>query len=162
MLKKKAQLVFAMGCFAVVSSFVMRANWDNSEVAAAEQRKENNYTVVLSENKQQNEHKQKELASKLAQAQEEMNPTSSRELFDSHLAGYKDLYVIESTAYNKKKDSTDPLIQKVLHELEEKGKLIAHFEKAAEGTESGEELLKSFIEATNQLNRELYPERYNK
>ncbi|USB34849.1 hypothetical protein [Paenibacillus sp. YPG26] len=106
------------------------------------------------------EQKLKELATKAADLEAELNPTSAVEEFEEVFAGYKDLYALENAYYADQKESKDPAVQKVLNELERKGKLIAQFEnpKLAKSV-SSDSLLEKFYEETNKLNRELYPEK---
>lgn len=172
MLKKNAWIALAVCCSVVVGGVVW-ANWNHNEIEASSQSKEDRYSFILSQYEEQkqianapdasteDEQKLKELTSEVAAIEEENNPKSPREEFEETFAGYKDLYAIESAMYADKQNSTDPLDQKVLHELEEKGKLIMQFENAAKNKMTVEDtLLQSFYEATDKLNRELYPERY--
>ncbi|QJC53648.1 hypothetical protein HGI30_20355 [Paenibacillus albicereus] len=107
------------------------------------------------------EQKLKELATKAADLDSALNPKSDLEEFQEVFTGYKDLHLIHSSHYEDKKDSTDPAVQKVLHSLKEKGELIARFEKLQQAKSlTGESLLSRFLDETDQLNRELYPERF--
>lgn len=113
----------------------------------------------------EDEQRLKELTSKAGELEEELNPKSAADEFNEVFAGYKDLYAIESAYYEDQQDSEDPAVQRVLKELEKKGELIAQFENQANKQElsksaSGESLLNQFMEATSELNQELYPEQY--
>ena len=111
------------------------------------------------------EQKLKELASKAGDLEAELSPLSALDEFNEVFAGYKDLYAIESAHYADQQDSEDPAVQRVLEELEQKGKLIAQFENQAQSqalskSADGESLLDQFMAATSKLNQELYPEQY--
>ncbi|MEO3945130.1 hypothetical protein [Gorillibacterium sp. CAU 1737] len=89
------------------------------------------------------------------------NPQSDRERFLQAFAGYKDLYAIESAAYADQSDSTDPAVQRVWKELERKGDVIARFEQLLTSqSEKEPSLYEAFVEETQQVNQELYPEQY--
>lgn len=111
------------------------------------------------------EQKLKELVSKAGDFEAELNPQSGFDEFNGVFAAYKDLYAIESAHYADQQDVKDPAVQRVLEELEQKGRLIAQFESLAQSQElsksaDGESLLDQFMAATSELNQELYPEQY--
>ncbi|GAE06332.1 hypothetical protein JCM10914_2485 [Paenibacillus sp. JCM 10914] len=111
------------------------------------------------------EQKLKELGSRAGELEAELHPSSAIDEFNEVFAGYKDLYAIESAYYADQQNSEDPAVQRVLIELEKKGALIAQFENQAQSqtlskSDAGESLLDQFMEATSELNKELYPEQY--
>ncbi|GAB6991942.1 hypothetical protein [Paenibacillus pini] len=111
------------------------------------------------------EQKLKELASKAGDLEAKLSPKSTLDEFNEVFAGYKDLYEIESAYYADQQDSKDPSVQRVLEELDHKGKLIATFENKAQSqalskSTNDQSLLDQFMEATSKLNQELYPEQY--
>lgn len=108
------------------------------------------------------EQKLKELASQLGDLEAELRPKSALDEFNEVLAGYKDLYAIESAYYVDQQHSEDPAVQRVIEELEQKGKLIAQFENQASNklAQNNESLLDQFMKATSELNQKLYPEQY--
>lgn len=117
----------------------------------------------------EDEQKLKELATRAANLEAEINPKSDIEKFIEVFAGYKELFTIESVYYEDQQDSEDPAVQRVLYELEQKRKLIAQLENSLLEAQSkdpdgesvyGDSLLHKFYEETNKLNQELYPERF--
>ncbi|KOP68076.1 hypothetical protein AMS62_24630 [Bacillus sp. FJAT-18019] len=117
----------------------------------------------------EDEQKLKELETRDADLEAELNLKSDLEKFNEVFAGYKELFTLESAYYEDHQNLEDPAVQQVLYELEQKGKLIAQYEKSLlkvqsedPGDESihGESLLNSFYEETNKLNQELYKERF--
>lgn len=116
----------------------------------------------------EDEQKLKELATKAADLEAELHPKSELEEFNEVFEGYNDLFAIESAYYADQHDLEDPAVQRVLYELEQKGKLIAQFENLQLKAQSedanliktlnGQSLLDKFLEETQQLNQELYPD----
>ncbi|MDH6675763.1 hypothetical protein M2277_006484 [Paenibacillus sp. LBL] len=111
----------------------------------------------------EDEQKLKELESRAGELDNELHPQSALDEFNEVFAGYKDLYAIESAYYADQQNSEDPLVQRVLKELEKKGELITQFEnlainQALNKSDAGESLLNQFMAATSELNQELYPE----
>lgn len=109
----------------------------------------------------EDEQQLKELAAEAWALKDKLNPKSPLDEFNEVFAGYKDLYKIESAYYADQQDSEDPAVQRVLYELEQKGKLIAQFEsQALSKSVKSESLLDTFMEETSKLNQELYPEQF--
>ncbi|QCT03748.1 hypothetical protein E6C60_3037 [Paenibacillus algicola] len=171
-MKKKTWVVLTVCCSIVVGGLALANLKSNHADANSPTLKEKvSYAVESYEAQKkiadapgattEDEQRLKELATRAADLELELNPQTALEEFNEVFAGYKDLYLIHSAHYEDKKDSTDPLVQQVLHQLEEKGKLIAQFEKLQMSKSvNGESLLTKFYEETDQLNRELYPDRY--
>lgn len=160
-LKKKALVVLSISCSLVFGGLALAYAAESDEG-----RKNRSDTPGAAA---ADEQKLKEAAAKTADREAELNPKSDLEQFNEVFAGYKDLYAIESAHYADQRDSDDPAVQRVLHELEQKGKLIARFESALSQAQSDrsngsnlandESLLDKFYEETQKLNQELYPDR---
>ncbi|MGF7050517.1 hypothetical protein J2T13_005066 [Paenibacillus sp. DS2015] len=172
-MKKKTWIVLTVCCSVVVGGGGLAlANMNANQVDANSPLKEKvSYAVESYEAQKQiadapgatteDEQELKELASRSADLELELNPQSVLEEFEEVFAGYKDLYLIQSAHYEDKKDSTDPAVQQVLYSLEQKGKLIAQFEKLKlSKSANGESLLENFYGETTKLNKELYPDRF--
>ncbi|WP_141502363.1 M56 family metallopeptidase [Paenibacillus luteus] len=111
----------------------------------------------------EDEQRLKELATKAADLEAELNPKSALEQFDEAFAAYKDMFAIETAHYADQQDSNDPAVQRVLYELEQKGKLIAQFDEAKwSKVENSELLLERFNEEKYKLNQELILRRKSK
>ncbi|MCR8844931.1 hypothetical protein NQ117_14710 [Paenibacillus sp. SC116] len=172
MLRKKTWIVFTLCCSIVVGGLALaNMNGNHANANSPSLNEKLTYTTTSYEAQKKiadapgattaDEQKLKELATKAENLQSELAPKSALDEFNEVFAGYKDLHAIHSTYYADKKDSTDPAVQKVLYELEQKGKLIAHFEKPKMlNSVNGEELLKTFYEETYKLNQKLYPENF--